>query len=416
MAQIKVDFNKLPALQSNVSAQRAAMADVKSSISSVIHNLDMQVSASADIDRVLRSMQRSSARQSELLGDMTTAVDTVQNRFVYQDNYLTNRIRGMSDVMSKIFAHPQTVLDLISMDVVQRAKELDKPFGIDRSERAQDGQESVGKDNRKWYEKVADGVRDFAGDVVDGVKKGVETIKTGVANVVDSAKDTVAGWVQDYKDKGTVFKVVNTALSIGSIVAAGAGIAAAWTASALTAGAGVPGAVLATGYGVNDIANELTDIKNCWWGDVNDVNQVNHLENMLEDGGGDIAEMMGYDREAGEKFGSALYTAGDVLTIVTDVDDLVGKTIQAPSLLETMSKGAKEVGTGVSGVIDIITHSPISELGKDWALLKHQIPNLVETAKTLDHLGDVYDTGKSLLEKSSSIYRDVTGGFAAAWN
>lgn len=416
MAQIKVEASGIQSLQSRMMAQYRAMSQVESIIASVSGELDMQIAATADINRILNNLRHRSNSQEQLLNSMSGMLNKVCDDFQSTDRSLSRQAQGvldLGDIVSSTATMVASALGLKGIDLAWRVGKLNELFGIARDER---GHDAVVKVNQAKKKSVGDYLKEKWDGATNAVSNAWKNVKTGVAEAVDATKKTVAGWVDDYKAKGTVFKVAETAKAVGAIVGSGAAIVGAWAVSAMTAGAGAPGAILVSGYAANDIANQITDIKNCWWGDVNQVNEVNHLEDMLEDGGGDIAESLGFDREAGERFGSGLYTTGELLTVVTQVDDLMGKVVQAPDLLATAGKSLDELKTTAGGVVDIALHSNLADVAKDFALLKYQIPNLVETVGTG---GVIYDLGKTAIDigsKGVSILSDVVGGIAAAWN
>lgn len=422
MGQIKIESAGVLQIRSRVSAQSHTMSSVSSIISGVYRDLDMQIGASAGINQALISLQRKSTSQKELLDDMTQMLQQAADRFSDTDRKLGKEAGGLQYLANVttagLAAGAATVVALKGIDTATKTDKLNTAFGLGPSATLKDaaiGIQTAAPKAKPVKKNFWDKVSDKWDGFTDTVSDGWNNFKTGVADVVDSTKETVAGWVDSYKEKGTVFKVVETGKAVGSIVISGFAIAGAWTASALTAGAGVPGAVLTTGYLGNDILGELSDIKNCWWGDVEKVNNTNLLKNALEDGAGDIAEHMGLERESGEKFGSAIYTGGKLVLTVTKIDDLIGKTVQAPDLLETVKKGAKELKTGISGTLDIAVHSDIRNIGKDFALLKYQIPNLVETAKTGGIIRDLGETAIDIGKKGFSVVGDTIQGIAAAW-
>ena len=422
MGQIKIESAAVLEIGAKVNAQSAAMGQVSSIIAGVARNLDMQIAASASIDETLERLRRSSLEQEDQLQTMTVLLNRATDEFMETDRRIGSESRDLKYLLSVGGAAAaglvQTIVGLKGLDLLEKIKVLNGLFGLDRPDTIADATAGLAQietepvsTKKGFFDRLSDGWN----KVTDTVKDGWNTIKTGVANTVDAAKDTVAGWVTSYKEKGTVYKVVQTGAAVVGIIGSGAAIVGAWTASAMTAGAGVPGAILVSGYATNDIANQITDIKNCWWGDVNKVNEVNHLEEALEDGAGDIAVALGGDRETGERLGSALYTGGELLTVVTEVDDLMGKVIQSPDFLATAQKGMGEVKTGVKGLVDIAVHSDVRDIGKDLALLKHQVPNLVETVGTAGTIKDLGETAIDIGGKAIDIGKDIYGSAQAAW-
>lgn len=111
-----------------------------------------------------------------------------------------------------------------------------------------------------------------------------------------------------------IWKTGAAALSIGTTTIT---MAATWALAGVTAGVGAPGAALVTLYSVNTIANKSTDIYNIWHGDEAKVGKINYMKDAMAEGGGNLAEMLGVDRDIGEMLGKGLYGIGDIASGVT---------------------------------------------------------------------------------------------------
>lgn len=230
-------------------------------------------------------------------------------------------------------------------------------------------------------------VVDFAGNVASG-------FKTGVAAVVDVVQDSVAFWVEDYQSKGLTYKVIQSVSAVVKIAASVTACTAMWSSVLGTGGGSVPVAALSTIYTANSINSSLSDLKNLWGGDIDQVGEVDLLEEFLTFSGGEIGEMLG-NRELGETVGNGVYALGSITITLNELSVLSDKITQAPNFAP-WSDLSGEIKTGAQGIWDIATNSPISAnwtgivptldfsaVQYDMKLLSYTVPNLMETGETV---------------------------------
>lgn len=247
------------------------------------------------------------------------------------------------------------------------------------------------------------------------VSKGEIIVKTGVAKTVEYLQDCVSWWVESYKEKGTVYKVIQTGKAVLGIAAEFSSILLLWGVNSVAGGVGTPLATLGTIYACNGILNNLADIRNCWWGDVEQIGEVDLLKTAMQEGGAQIGNELG-NEELGKVVGEGIYTFGSIFSTIVKIDALVGKVIQAPDMWSSIQGGLKEMKTGMKGLWDIATHSDIGgvkgvwnimvhhefvgEIGKDLALLKYEVPSIVKVMSCIDILKDVKETTSKLIKST----------------
>ena len=252
-------------------------------------------------------------------------------------------------------------------------------------------------------------------------------------------------------------KIWKTGAAVVAIGTAAVSIAATWAAAGVTAGVGVPGAVLVSAYGVNTIANKATDLYNIWGGDESKVGKVNYLKDTLTESGGDLAEMLGADRDIGEMLGKGLYGVGEITSSVISAksigawkqrgsgtsidDDLKNKLLekipgakwdkytqssmfdfhQTPlsskplSIYEKISTGQtgfglvdtgvnaiKEIPKAIGGVVDIAQNFSLDRIAYDMASLEDEISNIKKVVDFVKETKGIIDQAgkyKDLVEK-----------------
>ena len=169
-------------------------------------------------------------------------------------------------------------------------------------------EESTGDTKASWWDKIK-----------EKVNTGKEKISTGVANAVDWTKGAVSTVVNDYKNKGVSWKIVKTAGAVASGIGAVVSAAAAWGVTGGSAGLAAPAAVLVTAHSVNTLTSSFSDIYNCWFGDKEQVGNVNVLKSLDQ-------------KVLGETAGSIAYNVGSLTATIASISALVGKVKQAPVL------------------------------------------------------------------------------------
>lgn len=239
--------------------------------------------------------------------------------------------------------------------------------------------------------------------------------------------DRVANGGQRQRALTTPEKALKTLAAVGKGAFAAIGCAGTWAAAVGTGGLAIPGAAISTAFTANTLASCGSDIYNMWFGDESKVGKVNYLKDGMTQVGGDLGEMLG-NRDVGELVGKGVYNVGNIYTDVTNAkgvksllfgeiggtsnlveakDKLLsktpaaqyGKVAQSDVTGETVVKAVKEVPKALSGGWDILTKTPIQEIGKDCKLLSYEIPNIA----------DVYEGGELLYKigaGTESVLRD----------
>lgn len=148
----------------------------------------------------------------------------------------------------------------------------------------------------------------------------------GLGSVSNAVEDAIQRETEEQESQmNTWQKVWKTGGAVLSIVGAGTAAVASWAvALGPTACAGVPGAILVSGYSLNTIANSVTDICNIWGGDTQKVGEVNYLKSGLTEGFGDLTEMLCGNHEVGEMIGKGVYAAGNFTSGIISARSLVG--------------------------------------------------------------------------------------------
>ena len=251
---------------------------------------------------------------------------------------------------------------------------------------------------------VADGVEaawDFTGEVVD---QGIQLVAKGVdavGNVVESAIDS-------YQEKGVVYKVVKTGAAVVSTVGACTSIVASWGAAIGSGGMAAGLAAVSTTYGLNTIATSFADIYNCWGGDVEMVGKENFLKESMEAIGGAIGGVLGSE-EVGENIAGAVYAGGSLLSIINNISVLSDKVTQLDDYGMTLKEGASQLKKGLDGVVDIVTHSPVSNVKLDLALLSHQVPELMDAIGVVKVGSQIVGTGVNLGTTVGKVVNELIG-------
>ncbi len=292
----------------------------------------------------------------------------------------------------------------------------------------QDGLWKYGSAQNGAYGGGISGWFDAFGDklcsAVDSLKNG---ICSGIGAVQKFLGDCKAYWEDNWNNKGWIYKTVKATGAVlnivGSVAVAVSTITAAVAAVAGSGGAAAPvvipvvTAVLATLYNGNSALNSVADLVNLFGGDINQVGQVNLLKSGLTAAYGKAGELVGY-KEAGESVGEMVYTVGGVTSAILSVKQLAGKVIQTNSLnlgktgtsaanaiKEAWKQNAaptmKEAKFALSGVKDLFTKTPISQVRLQASLLKGQLAMMESTGEgmkllsVIEHAGIVNEATKT---------------------
>lgn len=241
------------------------------------------------------------------------------------------------------------------------------------------GEESTGDTKASWWDKIK-----------EKVNTGKEIISTGVANAVDWTKGAVSTVVNDYKNKGVSWKIVKTAGAVASGIGAVVSAAAAWGVTGGSAGLAAPAAVLVTAHSVNTLTSSFSDIYNCWFGDKEQVGNVNVLKSLDQ-------------KILGETAGSIAYNVGSLTATIASISALVGKVKQAPDLWKAIKGTGKELKEGASNLWglagDVVKGNiPLSHLGAQLSLLNMNMENVNDVSKCFGIITTAGKTTKKLAD------------------
>lgn len=241
------------------------------------------------------------------------------------------------------------------------------------------GEESTGDTKASWWDKIK-----------EKVNTGKEIISTGVAKAVDWTKGAVSTVVNDYKNKGVSWKIVKTAGAVASGIGAVVSAAAAWGVTGGSAGLAAPAAVLVTAHSVNTLTSSFSDIYNCWFGDKEQVGNVNVLKSLDQ-------------KVLGETAGSIAYNVGSLSATIASISALVGKVKQAPDLWKAIKGTGKELKEGASNLWglagDVVKGNiPLSHLGAQLSLLNMNMENVNDVSKCFGIITTAGKTTKKLAD------------------
>ena len=247
------------------------------------------------------------------------------------------------------------------------------------------GEESTGDTKASWWDKIK-----------EKVNTGKEMISTGVANAVDWTKGAVSTVVNDYKNKGVSWKIVKTAGAVASGIGAVVSAAAAWGVTGGSAGLAAPAAVLVTAHSVNTLTSSFSDIYNCWFGDKEQVGNVNVLKSLDQ-------------KVLGETAGSIAYNVGSLTATIASISALVGKVKQAPDLWKAIKGTGKELKEGASNLWglagDVVKGNiPLSHLGAQLSLLNMSMENVNDVSKCF---GIITTAGKTTKKIADAIAEPI---------
>ena len=247
------------------------------------------------------------------------------------------------------------------------------------------GEESTGDTKASWWDKIK-----------EKVNTGKEMISTGVAKAVDWTKGAVSTVVNDYKNKGVSWKIVKTAGAVASGIGAVVSAAAAWGVTGGSAGLAAPAAVLVTAHSVNTLTSSFSDIYNCWFGDKEQVGNVNVLKSLDQ-------------KVLGETAGSIAYNVGSLTATIASISALVGKVKQAPDLWKAIKGTGKELKEGASNLWglagDVVKGNiPLSHLGAQLSLLNMSMENVNDVSKCF---GIITTAGKTTKKIADAIAEPI---------
>ena len=182
------------------------------------------------------------------------------------------------------------------------------------------------------------------------------------------------------------------ASGIGAVVSA----AAAWGVTGGSAGLAAPAAVLVTAHSVNTLTSSFSDIYNCWFGDKEQVGNVNVLKSLDQ-------------KVLGETAGSIAYNVGSLTATIASISALVGKVKQAPDLWKAIKGTGKELKEGASNLWglagDVVKGNiPLSHLGAQLSLLNMSMENVNDVSKCF---GIVTTAGKTTKKLADAVAEPI---------
>ena len=254
-----------------------------------------------------------------------------------------------------------------------------------------------------WYDQFKENIEGAFDYSVNFLSDRWDDFKTGVSMLVN-----------DYKNHGTTYKILETGKAVVNIALNSVAIYATWFGSAavttFTGGLGaatIPLAVVATTYNTNSIANSIADIYNCWGGDVEQVGEVNFLKQGMEAAGGGIGSLFG-QQEAGEKIGSAVYTGGEIASIISNISNLKSRITQASDITgSTLSGAGSEVKQGLKGLWDIAANTDVRDIPYNLKMLEYSVPHIKEVFNAAGLIKEAGKTAYDVGKKGISILSDM---------
>lgn len=382
MAKIKLEPSVLLTQAGEMESLGSSYEGLFSQVSSILNqaNSNWSPNLANNFAGKISSAQKSFAGVVEMLDYGATAARTSARNFESIDSYIAKALGGAG---------------------VKAGAGLGAAVGGAASTGAKKSGKSKKKSKSIW-DKAEGFFKSMTKDVSVGVCKTVNLIDWAVSSVVN-----------DYQNKGLAWKILKTGAAVVSI--AGAASAAALALGSVAGSGGLTGfaAVVTTIHSVNTISNSFVDMWNIWGGDKEQVGQVNILKSMEK-------------KAFGEKGGELFYALGTVTSTAFTLSALAGKVTQAksgteifsdltegigptngrlptPSVDQAVSTTAQELGKGAKGLIDITGQaikegSSISEIQYQIALLKNEVPHVVELSKWGSLLYDVGKKTKSTID------------------
>lgn len=252
-----------------------------------------------------------------------------------------------------------------------------------------------------------------------GISTYIEDWKTGAEIIKTSISNCASAIAEDYESKGASYRFVNGALGVAKMIGGTATLVASIAGTGITAGMSAPATVLIGTYGANTAISGLSDLINSITGNVDDIGNVNLLKSSFEGVGGQVGEWMG-NREFGESVGNAVYTVGEIATIVVSLENLSGQIKQAHSaagtLGESVSKtkvmlgeASKEIPDALNQLGAIVTKTPISEIPYRMSQLTHSIPAINKVMSDISLIQKGVETGDTLINKGIDVVNTLAG-------
>ena len=157
-----------------------------------------------------------------------------------------------------------------------------------------------------------------------------------------------------------------------------------------------PAAVLVTAHSVNTLTSSFSDIYNCWFGDKEQVGNVNVLKSLDQ-------------KILGETAGSIAYNVGSLTATIASISALVGKVKQAPDLWKAIKGTGKELKEGASNLWglagDVVKGNiPLSHLGAQLSLLNMSMENVNDVSKCF---GIVTTAGKTTKKLADAVAEPI---------
>ena len=144
------------------------------------------------------------------------------------------------------------------------------------------------------------------------------------------------------------------------------------------------------------MTSSFSDIYNCWFGDKEQVGNVNVLKSLDQ-------------KVLGETAGSIAYNVGSLTATIASISALVGKVKQAPDLWKAIKGTGKELKEGASNLWglagDVVKGNiPLSHLGAQLSLLNMSMENVNDVSKCV---GIITTAGKTTKKIADAIAEPI---------
>lgn len=450
MAYIKVDINKLGQLESQLNRIPSVISSTASTVRSVRSGLDWDVACEAGIDSTLRriasDLEACKSRMQNTVRFVDSAVQqynkveyggknpnsnggrssgggssksfiALANSYVSQfwdENFNSKRFSSVADICAalatspfsalNVYAKKKSYFDIIG-DIIKDGFDNTVDFLAD--------QYNIAKD------KIKDLGECIKADIIEASNAVVETWKTGATIVKNSITSCVSAIKEDWESKGITYRIANGALAVAKIVGGVATVACAVAGTGITAGLGTPATVLVGTYGANTAISGFADLFNSITGNVDAIGEVNLLESGFKGVCGQVGEWVG-NREIGESVGKAIYTVGEISTIVVSLGNLAGQIKQAHSAAGTLGESfnkakvmvanaSKEVPNAVKQLGGIITKTNISEIPYRMAQLTSSVPAINAVISDVSLINKGVEAGSKIIDKGIKVVNTLAG-------
>lgn len=279
-------------------------------------NKSTALKACNEFDSIASKLQSISEETRSIMGKMNYSI-SINLASTLQRSYICANIGACKSDMKKL----STTLNLAIRAYYNSDKNVaNKKYTYNKTvKKTKSTLEKIGDAAKNFGKSVKKKAKDVKSKVTSFVKKSLDGVKNTASNILDKTKETYTvakGKVvntinylkENYNDHGWVYKTVEygkAVLKIGGGVVKVVGGIAAFVGSY---GTSTPLTIASIVSGVNDILNGSTDIGNITTKDYKNVGNVNHLKELLTQGGGKLGDIIG--GETGRKIGEGVGKAG----------------------------------------------------------------------------------------------------------